>query len=153
MEEARIDETNPRPSIRRPLEMVRPPYPPGSSTSISPLAAVFAYAPANVLHGAERLQGLASLPTPETHVRVACANNDEAVIKINIAGTRRMRSMAISFSLSDAESRSTLPPEYGRRPAGYNRPVHVLFRPRGRGDARPHSCPDPVVRVEGTAAS
>jgi hypothetical protein len=31
-------------------------------------------APANVLHGAVRLQGFASSPTPDTHVRVACAN-------------------------------------------------------------------------------
>jgi hypothetical protein len=30
-------------------------------------------APANVLHGAVRLHGLASFPTPDTHVRVACA--------------------------------------------------------------------------------
>jgi hypothetical protein len=30
-------------------------------------------APAKVLHGAVRLQGLASSPTPETQVRVACA--------------------------------------------------------------------------------
>jgi hypothetical protein len=30
-------------------------------------------APAKVLQGAVRLQGLTSSPTPETHVRVACA--------------------------------------------------------------------------------
>ena len=30
-------------------------------------------APANVLHGAVRLHGLASSPTPETQVRDACA--------------------------------------------------------------------------------
>jgi hypothetical protein len=30
-------------------------------------------APANVLHGAVRLQGLASSPTPDTQVRLACA--------------------------------------------------------------------------------
>src|SRR5687767_10558506 len=29
-------------------------------------------APANVLHGAVRLQGFTSLPSPDTHVRVAC---------------------------------------------------------------------------------
>jgi len=41
---------------------------------ISPPAAVFEIAPAKVLHGAVRLHGLASLPTPETQVRVcACA--------------------------------------------------------------------------------
>jgi hypothetical protein len=35
--------------------------------------AVFEIAPAKVLQGAVRLQGSASLPTPETQVRVACA--------------------------------------------------------------------------------
>src|SRR5437763_3761012 len=36
--------------------------------------AVFQIAPANVLHGAVRLHGLTSSPTPETQVRVACPN-------------------------------------------------------------------------------
>jgi hypothetical protein len=49
------------------------PKPPGSSTEISPPAAVFEIAPAKVLHGAVRLHGLASSPTPDTHVLVACA--------------------------------------------------------------------------------
>src|SRR5436189_2708947 len=53
--------------------MVTAPKPPGSRTSISPHAAVLLIAPANVLQGAVRLHGLASSPTPETHVRVACA--------------------------------------------------------------------------------
>src|SRR5580698_11238483 len=55
------------------LVMVRAPKPPGSRTLISPNAEVFEMAPANVLHGAVRLHGLASSPTPETQVRVACA--------------------------------------------------------------------------------
>src|SRR5579883_3613796 len=55
------------------LVMVTAPKPPGSSTLISPPGAVFEIAPAKVLHGAVRLQGLASSPTPETQVRVACA--------------------------------------------------------------------------------
>src|SRR4051812_38363702 len=55
------------------LVMVTPPKPPGSMQLISPPAAVFEMAPANVLHGAVRLHGLASSPTPETQVRVACA--------------------------------------------------------------------------------
>src|SRR5438874_479047 len=53
--------------------IVTAPKPPGSRQLISPLAAVFEIAPANVLHGAVRLHGSASLPTPETQVRVACA--------------------------------------------------------------------------------
>jgi len=40
---------------------------------ISPPAAVFEIAPAKVLHGAVRLHGLTSSPTPETQVLVACA--------------------------------------------------------------------------------
>src|SRR5215468_6484635 len=55
------------------LVMVTAPKPPGSSTLISPLGAVLEIAPAKVLHGAVRLHGLASSPTPETHVLVACA--------------------------------------------------------------------------------
>jgi hypothetical protein len=51
--------------------IVTPPKPPGSRQLISPPAAVFEIAPANVLHGAVRLHGLASSPTPDTHVRVA----------------------------------------------------------------------------------
>src|SRR5204862_1498129 len=53
--------------------IVTPPKPPGSSQTISPPAAVFEIAPGKVLHGAVRLHGLASSPTPETQVRVACA--------------------------------------------------------------------------------
>jgi hypothetical protein len=55
------------------LVMVNPPKPPGSNAEISPPAAVFEIAPAKVLQGAVRLQGLASSPTPETQVRVAWA--------------------------------------------------------------------------------
>src|SRR5262249_55028963 len=51
--------------------IVTAPKPPGSRQSISPLGAVLEIAPANVLQGAVRLHGLASSPTPETHVRVA----------------------------------------------------------------------------------
>jgi hypothetical protein len=40
---------------------------------IMPPVAVLEIAPAHVLHGAVRLQGLASSPTPDTHVRVAWA--------------------------------------------------------------------------------
>jgi hypothetical protein len=53
------------------LVMVTAPYPAGSNASISPPAAVLEIAPAKVLHGAVRLQGFASSPTPETHVRLA----------------------------------------------------------------------------------
>jgi hypothetical protein len=38
-----------------------------------PFVAVFAMAPAKVLQGAVRLHGSASLPTLDTHVRVAWA--------------------------------------------------------------------------------
>src|SRR6185369_7356662 len=55
------------------LVMVTAPKPPESRTLISPTAAVFERAPAKVLQGAVRLHGSASLPTPETQVRVAWA--------------------------------------------------------------------------------
>ena len=55
------------------LVMVTAPNPPESKQLISPNVAVFEMAPAKVLHGAVRAQGLASSPTPETHVREACA--------------------------------------------------------------------------------
>src|SRR5215813_10872553 len=55
------------------LVIVTAPNPPGSRQSISPPVAVLEIAPAKVLHGAVRLQGLASSPTPEIQVRVAWA--------------------------------------------------------------------------------
>src|SRR5207237_632208 len=55
------------------LVMVTAPKPPESRQLISPLAAVLEIAPAKVLHGAVRLHGLTSSPTPDTQVRVACA--------------------------------------------------------------------------------
>jgi hypothetical protein len=60
------------------LVMVTAPNPPGSRASISPPEAVFEMAPAKVLHGAVRLHGLASSPTPDTHVREAWALISEA---------------------------------------------------------------------------
>src|SRR3569623_177160 len=50
------------------------PTPPGSRQLISPPAAVLGNAPWKVLHGAVRLHGLTSSPTPEIQVRVACAD-------------------------------------------------------------------------------
>ena len=55
------------------LVMVTPPKPPESRQLISPSAAVFEIVPGKVLHGAVRLHGFASSPTPDTHVRVAWA--------------------------------------------------------------------------------
>src|SRR5205814_6559931 len=65
------------PSIVIALIIVTEPKPPGSRTSISPPSAVLEIAPAKVLQGAVRLHGLASSPTPETHVRVAWARASE----------------------------------------------------------------------------
>jgi hypothetical protein len=78
----------PVPSIVIPLVIVTEPKPPESSALISPPGAVLEIAPANVLHGAVRLQGFTSSPTPETHVRGACANADE------LARTRATRASA-----------------------------------------------------------
>src|SRR5580693_4462315 len=69
----RTDPKVPVQSIVMLLVIVTAPKPPGSRQSISPDVAVLEMAPANVLQGAVRLQGLASSPTPDTQVREACA--------------------------------------------------------------------------------
>src|SRR6266480_4714985 len=61
------------PSMVIDLVIVTAPNPPESRQLISPSFAVFEMAPAKVLQGAVRLQGLRSSPTPDTQVRVACA--------------------------------------------------------------------------------
>jgi hypothetical protein len=55
------------------LLIVTPPQPQASSTLISPPLMVLERAPEKVKHGAVREHTFASLPTPETQVRVACA--------------------------------------------------------------------------------
>src|SRR5262249_290258 len=55
------------------LVIVTAPNPPGSRQLMMPPATVFEMAPGKVLHGAVRLHGFTSSPTPETQVRVACA--------------------------------------------------------------------------------
>jgi len=55
------------------LVIVTAPNAPESRQFICPLMKVLLMAPAKVAHGAVRLHGLASLTTPETQVRDACA--------------------------------------------------------------------------------
>src|SRR5688572_13312056 len=93
--EARIEANVPEPSIVIDLVIVTAPKPPGSIASISPQAAVLEIAPAKVLQGAVRLQGLASSPTPETQVRVACAaagdaDNVQVNRHVSNAGSQRI---------------------------------------------------------------
>src|SRR2546427_4748642 len=83
--EARIPARFESPSMVIALVIVTAPNPPESSASISPSTAVFEIAPAKVLQGAVRLQGLASSPTPETQVRVACAWAMDAKANVKIA--------------------------------------------------------------------
>src|SRR4051812_7128682 len=72
--------------------IVTAPKPPGSRTLISPWAAVFEIAPAKVLQGAVRLHGLASSPTPDTHVRVAWAEAEAGrTAAASSAAAARMR--------------------------------------------------------------
>src|SRR4026207_1419562 len=100
--EARIEAIVPVPSSVIDLVIVTAPKPPGSRASISPQAAVFEMAPAQVLQGAVRLQGLASSPTPDTHVREACAwaIDTEANMKIARAKTLKVnRNLLILVSL------------------------------------------------------
>src|SRR5436853_404764 len=86
---ARIPASVPAPLIVIDFVIVTAPKPPGSSTEISPPAAVFEIAPAKVLHGAVRLQGFASSPTPDTQVRVACALASVLHIRHTIETARR----------------------------------------------------------------
>src|SRR6266511_3066557 len=65
--------------------IVTAPNPPGSRQLMMPGLAVFEIAPAKVLQGAVRLQGLTSSPTPDTHVRVACAWAMDAKANVKIA--------------------------------------------------------------------
>ena len=60
--------------------IVTVPKPPSVTTLISPFTNVLVMAPAKVLHGAAKLHGSASLPFPDTQVRVACPNAGLAVI-------------------------------------------------------------------------
>src|ERR1700719_3060086 len=89
----RIEATWPPPPSRViDLVIVSAPKPPGSSASISPPAAVFEIAPAQVLHGAVRLHGLTSSPTPDIHVRVAWANAADGSASVaNTASAARWR--------------------------------------------------------------
>ena len=83
--DAKVEANVPVPSRVIDLVIVSAPKPPGSRASISPQAAVFEMAPAQVLHGAVRLHGLTSSPTPDTQVRVACAWVREANANIKVA--------------------------------------------------------------------
>src|SRR3954447_14999715 len=64
--DARIEPSTPAQSMVIDLVIVTGPKPPESMQLISPPAAVLEIAPAKVLHGAVRLHGSISLPTPET---------------------------------------------------------------------------------------
>src|SRR4029453_9855566 len=79
------------PSIVIDLVMVTVPNPPGSRASISPPMKVLEIAPAKVLQGAVRLHGLASSPTPDTHVRVACACAIDVTIKVKAATAKMFK--------------------------------------------------------------
>src|SRR5437899_12226765 len=79
----------PPPSIVIALVIVTVPNAPGSSASISPPAAVLDSAPAKVAHGAVRLHGLASLPTPETQVCVCAAAGLAASNPMNATASTR----------------------------------------------------------------
>src|SRR5262245_2528966 len=77
--------------------IVTAPNPPGSKQLISPPEAVFEIAPGKVLHGAVRLHGLASSPTPDTHVRVACAFAADAKNTQTANTAKALRVSLVSF--------------------------------------------------------
>src|SRR2546425_376642 len=88
--EATVEANVPVPSMVIDLVIVSVPKPPGSRASISPPVAVCEIAPAKVLHGAVRLHGLASFPTPDTNVRVACARAGDATAITHHAATHTL---------------------------------------------------------------
>src|SRR5436189_1999514 len=93
------------------LVIVTAPNPPPSRQLISPAAAVFEIAPAKVLHGAVRLHGLTSSPTPETQVRVACAWASVVMLTSNRARTRTFFIVDSSLGFVERElSRRALAP-------------------------------------------
>jgi hypothetical protein len=71
-------------------------------------------APAKVLHGAVRLQGLTSSPTPETHVRVACADAEKETT-IETTATAKILKLFI------------VPPAEGRRLMRRHAPGSVVY--------------------------
>src|SRR6185369_15874904 len=77
--------------------IVTAPKLPGSRTLISPAAAVFEMAPANVLHGAVREQGFTSSPTPETQVRAGCASATFTVVSKDSTNARIARERRVTF--------------------------------------------------------
>src|ERR687883_2131546 len=93
--DARIPAIVPAPRMVMDLVIVTAPNPPGSRASISPPLAVLLIAPAKVLQGAVRLQGLTSSPTPETHVLVAWAFAIEAQIRERANTTSKLRVILI----------------------------------------------------------
>src|SRR6516225_127581 len=107
------------------LVMVTAPKPPGSRTLISPAGAVFEMAPAKVLHGAVRLHGLASSPTPETQVRVAWA-------WAGVPG-REMTSIA---PRSDTASDMFLMATPSKKSPAPTSPSGLMARTRASGEAR-----------------
>src|SRR5258705_4232393 len=97
-----MEPITPPPSIVIDLVIVTAPNPPGSRILISPPVAVLLIAPANVLQGAVRLQGLTSSPTPETQVRVAC--DITIILHAEMHTTRIKRRIRYFFMFVDFSS-------------------------------------------------
>jgi len=89
------------------------------------LAAVFEIAPAKVLQGAVRLQGLASSPTPDTQVRVACAFASDADKTQNTNPAKALGTSLVSLINFLLRVRSQEQRMY-RRGNGSEKPNHSL---------------------------
>src|SRR5581483_10174606 len=125
--DARIEPKVPLQSRVIDLVTVTAPNPPGSRQLISPPAAVFEMAPANVLHGAVRLHGLTSSPTPETQVRVAWARAGAAANRANAraAQPRSAARLMRPFPRARRLRRRVRPARRPARRGGCNRRAHV----------------------------
>src|SRR5262245_21014846 len=124
----RIDPNTSWQSMVIDLVMVTAPKPPGSRQLISPLSAVLEMATAKVLHGAVRLQGLASSPTPDTQVReawacagAAASRRSEVATVVSDSGLLRMMPSEVVVAVVPAQ-------------AGTHIPESVFMGPSVRGD-------------------
>src|SRR5437667_8157674 len=94
---ARMPAVPPSHEIVTDLVMDRAPKLPASRQLISPNASVWLSAWKNVAHGKARVQGLASLPLPETQVRDAAAAGDVICVTKASAAVMRTRTIALDF--------------------------------------------------------
>lgn len=107
------------------LVTVTGPNPPLSSALMMPPTAVLVIAPAHVLHGAVREHGLASSPTPDTQVRVACAKAGGAATAMSAVATM-VRTLVVAVRRRAAMRMGGIVAARGRTRAGPAEPTTLV---------------------------